>query len=377
MRKVPAARAEIFRRADDQVSAKYPPAAATPRPRLRGISTSRPRRRRDPSPRKIHVVATVSPRSAFTECPRRSRGVAAIRLRGISTASPQSAFTECPRRSRGVATTGPRRRYEGEGAQAIHFAIHRLDHVPEHVLHRNDDMVRLLLSYGASPNSRTYCWEPGANFAGPSRSSAKTPLMKLSGYTDVESLAALFRHGASLELTDNWGRGVLENLAETSETLQLCGHSAEGSYMTRYEACRQFVVDVRSAGGWSTYVKRHESLCLLRILCARGRRAVPRASTPPPLHGLLCRLFGFTVPSAVFLRVLGYWSYQELSDVAGKDTEAPEPGSALGAKAELFNSRFRALRVVPASRSEAPAGGPNGPRRPEADAEDLIGRAPR
>ena len=49
-------------------------------PKLRGVSTSRPRRRRDASPRNSHVVAAASPRFISAACPRRSRGVATTRL---------------------------------------------------------------------------------------------------------------------------------------------------------------------------------------------------------------------------------------------------------------------------------------------------------
>ena len=85
--------------------------------RLRGISTSQPRRRRDPSSRNIHVAAAAAPRSVSTEYPR--RGGAATRL-GISTSQPRRdpsrnihvaaaaaprPVTEYPRRSRGGAAT--------------------------------------------------------------------------------------------------------------------------------------------------------------------------------------------------------------------------------------------------------------------------------
>ena len=58
-----------------------------PMSRSCGISTSRPRRRREPSPRNIHVAAAASPRAAPAEYPRRGRGVAASRLRYIRAAN--------------------------------------------------------------------------------------------------------------------------------------------------------------------------------------------------------------------------------------------------------------------------------------------------
>ena len=69
-------------------------------PGLHGRSTSRPRRRRDPSSRNAHVAAAASPRSLSTEYPRRGHGVAAIRLRGISTPR--------PRRTRDSSKENPR-----------------------------------------------------------------------------------------------------------------------------------------------------------------------------------------------------------------------------------------------------------------------------
>ena len=47
--------------------------------RLRETSTWQPRRRRDPSPRNIHVAAAASPRPVSAKHPRGSRGVAATR----------------------------------------------------------------------------------------------------------------------------------------------------------------------------------------------------------------------------------------------------------------------------------------------------------
>ena len=53
--------------------------------RLHGISTWQPRRRRDLSPRNIHVAAAASPRPVSTKYPRGSRGVAATRLHCITS----------------------------------------------------------------------------------------------------------------------------------------------------------------------------------------------------------------------------------------------------------------------------------------------------
>ena len=60
------------------------------------------------SPRNIHVPAAAAPRLVPTECPRPSRGGAATRLHGMSTSRPRrrrDSSTECPRRSRGGAAT--------------------------------------------------------------------------------------------------------------------------------------------------------------------------------------------------------------------------------------------------------------------------------
>ena len=56
---------------------------------VHGMSTSRPRRRRDSSPQNVHVAAAASPRHVSAECSRRGRGVAASRLRGMSTSRPR------------------------------------------------------------------------------------------------------------------------------------------------------------------------------------------------------------------------------------------------------------------------------------------------
>ena len=65
-------RCKNYRRRSSSLRDRSPPT------RLRGISTSRPRRRRDPPPRNIHVVA--APRPRRRGYPRRRRGVAATRL---------------------------------------------------------------------------------------------------------------------------------------------------------------------------------------------------------------------------------------------------------------------------------------------------------
>ena len=84
-----------------------------------GMSTSRPRRRRDSSPQNIHVVAAVAPRPVSAEYPRRSRGGAAARLRGIftsletnrasyTTTSSFQCCSACRRGSCAAAGSGPR-----------------------------------------------------------------------------------------------------------------------------------------------------------------------------------------------------------------------------------------------------------------------------
>ena len=76
---------------------------------LRGISTSRPRRRRDPSPRNIHVTAVSA------DYPRRSRGVAATQSPRKSRRVPPGRVAGRPHpaapaaASRVVPTRAPRR----------------------------------------------------------------------------------------------------------------------------------------------------------------------------------------------------------------------------------------------------------------------------
>ena len=60
--------------------------------RLHGISRSWPRRRRDPSPWNIQVVAAASSRSVASEYPGRGRGVAAIRRQNICAAKARAAL---------------------------------------------------------------------------------------------------------------------------------------------------------------------------------------------------------------------------------------------------------------------------------------------
>ena len=83
-------------------------AAAAAPPRL-GISTSSrpPRRRRDSSPLNIHVPAAAPPRLIFTQYPRRSRGAAATHLRNIRVAAAASPRLIKGRSARGKRT--PRR----------------------------------------------------------------------------------------------------------------------------------------------------------------------------------------------------------------------------------------------------------------------------
>ena len=76
---------------DEPIVEWYPEAAPKSRfsetaffGRLRGVSTSPPRRRRDLPPRNIHVPAAASPRPASTKYPRPGRGVAATRCLGVS-----------------------------------------------------------------------------------------------------------------------------------------------------------------------------------------------------------------------------------------------------------------------------------------------------
>ena len=97
------------------------------------ISTSRPRRRRDSSPRNIHVAAAVAPRLVSTECPRCGRGGAAIRLNGMPTLRPRRcrdssprnihvAAAVAPRLSRGISTSRKPRRRRDSSQQNFHVA---------------------------------------------------------------------------------------------------------------------------------------------------------------------------------------------------------------------------------------------------------------
>ena len=64
------------------------------------------RRRRDSFPRISHVAVAASPRLVTTECPRRGRGVAVTCYHGMSTSRPRrrrDSSTDDPRRGRGVA----------------------------------------------------------------------------------------------------------------------------------------------------------------------------------------------------------------------------------------------------------------------------------
>ena len=69
-----------------------------------GLSTSRPRRRRDSSPRTIHVPAAAVPRS--TDYPRPGRGGAAIH--GLFTSRPRRPRDSSPRAIRVPAAASPR-----------------------------------------------------------------------------------------------------------------------------------------------------------------------------------------------------------------------------------------------------------------------------
>ena len=73
---------------------------------LERISASRPRRRRDSSPRSVHVAAAASPRRISAEYPRGSRGVATT-TRGV--------FAECPRGERTHASLPCAKSCHGSG----------------------------------------------------------------------------------------------------------------------------------------------------------------------------------------------------------------------------------------------------------------------
>ena len=74
---------------------------------------SRPRRRRDPSPRNIHVAAAASPRLVSTDYPRLGRGVAVTWLHVISTSRPRRRRDSAPRNIHVPAAASPRLRLHG------------------------------------------------------------------------------------------------------------------------------------------------------------------------------------------------------------------------------------------------------------------------
>ena len=101
---------------------------------------------------------------------------------------------------------------------------------------------------------------------------------------------------------------MLDVLACMLEWYQKCSRS--DAFLARMQSHRAFLVAVHAAGGWAKYAKEHESLCLLRMLCARGRAFARPATAYRSPH--LVRLFGNAIPSTVFLLVLEYWHYQEV-----------------------------------------------------------------
>ena len=110
------------------------PAAASPRLVSTEYPRHQPRRRRDSSPRDIHVAVTASPRLVSTKYPRRSHGVAATRLlkiraakvqppRGVAAEDAQHERVVAARARRGLKPVQPGARASHEGGARRRLAI--------------------------------------------------------------------------------------------------------------------------------------------------------------------------------------------------------------------------------------------------------------
>lgn len=193
------------------------------------------------------------------------------------------------------------RKYPGAGEQPIHFAVAQLresERANARGRRANHEMVELLLDAGADVDALTFSTDLLER-----RSIGQTPLMCATGHTEIETVVALLRRGASLDVRDSWGHDVHQALEAHAYIYEQCEYSTE--FRQHLDVVRDFIAQVHRSGSWAKYVKAHERVLLLRVLCERGR-ATPLPATPPHLS----RLFEVACPRDVLQLVLEYWRYQ-------------------------------------------------------------------
>lgn len=206
------------------------------------------------------------------------------------------------------------------------------------------EMLRLLLSHGAEPNSEAHYSRPLHHCKTPEEAAllldagalinakltralpgqGDTPLAAVAKSAKCEPGIDLVRflvsRGADVDYSDPWGETpedlAATGLRETKAQVQHYGNLPAFGFLKEhvdfYEGILQFFADLRSAGGWKPYARAPRiELVRLRALCARGRARPPSARREPAL----ARLFetganprrSRAIPNEVFWHVLSFW----------------------------------------------------------------------
>ena len=140
------------------------------------------------------------------------------------------------------------------------------------------DVARLLLDAGAAVDART--------------NSGCTPLINASLHNNCDMIRILMSRGAS-PLVRAGGRD-----AEAWVRF----HREEHGRSRELAAAAYLLADVRAAGGWKAYVRAPRvRLLVLRHFCAEGKAA------PPMGDDLLQRLFSRHFPKEIFYLIFRYW----------------------------------------------------------------------